>query len=644
MDRFNWRGRSLTLSVGRGENPDHELGAYNIDLANYCPVPLVLSSRGYGIFLHTARTSVWDLGARSPATWEFGAGGDELDYYFIDGPGLKDVLRQYTSLTGRSPLLPKPAYGLNVGTYSGGTWGHEEQAGQEYVVALARRFREERVPADVMHLDSTWRRFGPVGGRNATSFEFREGFPEPGAMFKALHDLHFTLVGLHVRPRLDNGETTRLLHEARTAGIIADTPSRNIVDFFRREAVDWWWQHAVLPKARLGADFLKTDEGSVFPGTERHNLFPIAYAKAAYQSFAEHRGGRGFNLTREGYAGIQRYPYIWAGDWPSRWKFYAPVVRAGLNAALSGIAIWGHNIGGFEEVAPEELYLRWTAYGLFTPVAHLLGMEHPRYKEPWRYGDRALATFRRYAQLRYRLMPYIYSAAHQAYADGVPMMRPLVLEYPEDRQTYDVDDQYLFGDFLMIAPVTVEGARARSVYLPAGVWFDYWTGERHDGSRRIDYPAPVETLPILVKGGGILPMQPEMAYVDEKPVDPLTLEVFPSGRSQLTLYEDDGRSREYQEGAFSLTRVACLDGPRGVELRVDPPRGSFPVPARRYELLVHLERPPAGVRLDGRALPRRDGPSSGAAPAWSYDTARRVVRVSTEPSRPGRATLLRVEK
>ena len=645
MDRFNWRGHSVVLNVGRGQNPDHDLGAYRIDAANYCPVPFFMSTDGYGIFFHTARATTWHMGDRAPTSYEFSAADDELDYYYFLGPEFRSILAAYTDLTGRTPLLPKPAYGVNFGTYSGGTWGHEEEASQSYVIALAQRFRDEGIPLDALHLDSTWRKFGTLGGRNATSYEWREpGFPDPGAMFKALADRHVTLIGLHMRPRLDNGEATSLLTDARAAGAIADTPTKDIINFFDPAAVQWWWRHAVVPKVRLGATFLKTDEGSVYPGDALHNLFPVVYAKAAYEGFQQELGRRGFNLTREGYAGVQRYPYIWAGDWPSRWTFYAPVLRGGLSLALSGIGAWGHNAGGFEEVATEELYLRWTMFGFFNPVAHFLGMEHPQYKEPWRYGDKALSTFRRYAQLRQRLLPYIYSAAFDTYATGIPLMRPLVLDYPADVRVYDLDDEFFFGDALLVAPITQAGAAGRKVFLPTGEWFDYWTGERHAGDRTIEYAAPPDVMPIFVRAGAIIPMQPTMNYVGEKPVDPLTLDVYPSGRSSIRLYEDDGMSLEYQKQVFARTVVTCDARSGDLSVQVQAPTGLFRVSPRAYQFRVHLDRAPRAIRVDGAAIgqvdpSRRDAPT---AAGWWYDAAQRVLMVLSDPSRKALAVRLDV--
>ena len=305
-------------------------------------------------------------------------------------------------------------------------------------------------------------------------------------------------------------------------------------------------------------------------------------------------------------------------------------MRGGLNLALSGVSIWGHNAGGFEEVATEELYIRWTAFGFFNPVSHFLGMEHPQYKEPWRYGSRALAAFRRYAQLRYRLMPYIYTAAHQTYADGVPMMRPLVLEYPQDPRVYGIDDQYLFGDALMIAPVTQEGAAGRAVYLPEGAWVDYWTGARYDGGRTIDYAAAADVLPIFARAGAIVPMQPDMAYIGEKPVDPLTLDIFPSGRSRFNLYEDDGESLAYQEGMYAETAITCDEMAGQIDVRVAAPAGRFVVSPRAYEFRIHLEAAPRAVRIDGGT--------------WTYDASARVLLARTDPARKSLTARVRIEK
>ena len=493
MDFLDRRGKALRLNVGRGQGRPHIVGAYDVLQANYSPVPFFMSTRGYGIFLHNANPTNWDMGHNNPETYSFSAEGGELDYYFMYGPDFSSILDTYTDITGKAPMLPKFAMGLHVGTYSGGTWGHEEETSTDYVVALAQKFRDLNIPLDVLHLDSTWRIFGENGGTGATSFEWRETFKNPEGMFNDLYALNLNMVGLHLRPRFDNGKELRLLDEARRKGYVYPEPNNQgeFVNFFDEKSVDWWWKNGVKRVADQGAMFLKTDEGSAFghkanesdktgpQGKEinaLHNLFPIAYAKAPYEKFAEHNKMRGMNQTREGYAGIQRYPYIFAGDWPSEWQYFEPVIKAGLNIGLSGVGNWAHCMGGFEHVADPELYIRWCQFGLMSPIAHLFGMEHPNYKEPWNYGEEAQSIFKKYDELRYELMPYLYSALYQNHSTGQPLMRALVLDYQKDPNVYEITDQYMLGDNLMVCPVTTKGAQTRTVYLPEGNWVDYWTG------------------------------------------------------------------------------------------------------------------------------------------------------------------------
>lgn len=485
MDFLDRRGKEVRLEVGRGMGRPHIIGAYNVLEANYAPVPFFMSTKGYGIFFHTPYASTWDMGKTNPEIYSFGAEGGELDYYFIYGPKFPKILDGYTSITGKSPLLPKFALGLHVGTYSGGTWGHEEQTSANYPVALVEKFRELEIPIDILHLDSTWRLFGENGGSGATTFEWRETFENTEEMFDSLYALNLNMVGLHIRPRFDNGKKLRLLDEAREAGHVypEENNSGEFVNFFDQESVDWWWEHGAMKVVEEGAMFFKTDEGSAFgrkanesdktgPQGEEikslHNLFPVAYAKAPFEKFQEHNNMRGMNHTREGYAGIQRYPFIWAGDWPSEWQYFEPVIKAGLNIGMSGVGYWSHNMGGFEHIADPELYIRWVQFGMFSPIAHLFGMEHPNYKEPWNYGEEAQQIFKQYDRLRYSLIPYLYSSSYKMHKTGIPLMQALVINYQNDPNVYNITDQYLLGENLMVCPVTTKGAQTRVVYLPEG--------------------------------------------------------------------------------------------------------------------------------------------------------------------------------
>lgn len=648
MDFLDQRGKKIQLNVGRGLGRPHIIGAYNVLEANYAPVPFFMSTRGYGIFFHNSYATNWDLGSSHSNALSFEAEGGELDYFFMYGPDFSKLLYHYTGLTGRSPLLPRFAHGLHVGTYSGGTWGHEEMTSTHYVLELARKYREKGIPFDVLHLDSTWRMFGKNGGSGATSFEWRETFKDPQSMFDSLYAMDVNMVGLHVRPRFDNGNYLNLLDQAREKGYVypEDNKPGEFVNVFDQESVNWWWENGVMRIAELGAMFLKTDEGSAFgrkanesdktgPTGERavrlHNVFPVAYVKAPYEKFKEYNGMRGMNHTREGYAGIQRYPFIWAGDWPSEWQYYGPVIKAGINIGMSGVGYWSHNMGGFEHKADPELFSRWVQFGMFSPVAHVFGMDHPGYKEPWNYGEKAEEIFTKYDRLRYRLIPYIYGTAFQQYQSGKPIMRALVLEHQDDFNTYSVDDQYYFGDQMMVCPVLTKEAQTRTVYLPEGTWFDYWDGKEYSGKQYYNIVTPLEKLPIFVKAGAIIPMQDNITYDDKQPYGNITLEIFPGISNQYQFFEDDGISEKYMNGAYCLTNIALESSSAKTSISIGEAKGEYESGKRFYILKVHMDEKPNSVSLRGEdlAMVSEDSVTSGEE-GWYYDEEQKILWAGSE--------------
>ncbi len=636
MDFLDQRAKQLQLNVGRGKGLPHIIGAYNILEANYSPIPFFMSTMGYGIFLHSAAASKWDMGASNPNAYTVKAVGEELDYYFMYGPNFPHLLDLYTSITGKSPMMPDFALGLQVGTYAGGTWGYEQMSSDAYVIALAKKLREMGIPVDILHIDSIWRIFGKIGGKGATSFEWRETFKNPKAMFDSLYAMNFKMVGMHVRPRFDNGNQLQLLDTARALGYTYPENGQpgEFVNFFDTASVNWWWKHGVKRIADLGAKFLKTDEGSAFGAlanesdkvgptgkevTRLHNLFPIAYAKAAYEQFQQHNGIRGMNLTREGYAGIQRYPYLFAGDWPSEWQYFAPVIKAGLNIGISGVSNWAHCMGGFEHVADPELYVRWTQFGMLSPVAHLFGMDHPTYKEPWNYGPEALSIFKKFDSLRYRLFPYLYQASYQAHTTGMPMMRALVLQYQDDENVYGIADQYLLGNDLLVCPVTVKGSVTRSVYLPKGDWYDFWTGKLYKGQQYVHVLTPLDQLPLFVRAGAIIPMQAGIKFFGEKPVDKLHLQIYPGNGSGHLLYQDDGLSLDYLKGKSSKTDYSIEVDQQQAKIQINQVSHDFAVKPFQYLATLHQAGVPKSVWVNGKKIPEQKINGMPAVAGWSYD-------------------------
>ncbi len=336
-----------------------------------------------------------------------------------------------------------------------------------------------------------------------------------------------------------------------------------------------------------------------------------------------------FLLCRSGAPGMQRFgASTWSGDINNDFPTLEAQVPLGLNTGLSGVPYWGTDVGGFFHPVPEtgELYARWFQFGAFTPIFRSHGWVW-REHTPWAHGPEVEAICRLYAELRYRLLPYTYTLAWQAHALGLPLMRPLVLNYPDDPKTWTLDHEYLWGDDLLVAPVTREGATAWPVYLPQGEWFDFWTGERHLGPGGVTLTAPLERLPLLVRAGAILPLGPVVQHTGERPLDELTLQIYPLGTSRFGLYEDDGRTNAYRRGAYALTPIVCAAQPGRVSIRVEPAAGERSVvPAgRRYLLRVRAARPRAVMAEGSGELPHVGG-DAGREGWWMDDAGFLCVR------------------
>jgi alpha-D-xyloside xylohydrolase len=332
-----------------------------------------------------------------------------------------------------------------------------------------------------------------------------------------------------------------------------------IVDFTNPAAYRWY-QDLHRPVLRMGADVFKTDFGEDIPhdavfyngqtGATMHNLYPLLYNQCVFEVTRQERG-YGVVWSRSGTAGNQRYPLCWSGDPAADFESLACTIRGGLSVGLSGVPFWSNDIGAFRGMPSPQLYVRWAQFTLLCSHARMHG-DTPR--EPWVFGPEALAIVRRYTLLRYRLFPYLYSLAHEAHCTGLPVIRAMPLVFPDDPNTYDKDLQFMLGPWLLVAPI-YDAGEERTVYLPEGVWFDYWTGERHCGPATLRVHAPLDTLPLFVRGGAILPMMQEARRIPAGRIDPLILEIYPQGRSVYTVYEDEGE-----------TVVQCQERENTVEL------------------------------------------------------------------------------
>ena len=535
--------------------------------------------------------------------------GQELDYYFIHGKDMDQVISGYRTLTGKAPIMPQCAYGF---------WqSRERYKTQDEIIGTLAEFRKRHIPIDNIVQDWSYWEEEQWG-----SHEFDASrFPDPGKMVEDIHQMNAHVM-ISVWPKFYvNTEHYRELDEkgwiykqavndsirdwisSGYMGSFYDAYSGGARKLFWEQmeehlytlGIDAWWMDASEPDILSNAslEYRKQLSGPTALGssTEFLNTYSLVNADAIYngQRGAD-PGKRIFLLTRSGFAGLQRYSTAtWSGDIGTRWEDMKAQISAGLNFALSGIPYWTMDIGGFcvenrYERAVEgsedleewrELNTRWYQFGAFVPLFRAHG-QYP-YREVFHIAPehhQAYKSIVSYNQLRYRLMPYIYSLAGKIYFDDYTLMRPLVMDFPGDRQVTNIGDQYMFGNSLMICPVYIYKARERLVYFPEGKgWFDLHSSTFIEGGQHLKVPAPYEEMPIYVRAGSIIPYGPDIQYVGEKPNEPITIYVYEGADGEFTLYEDEGLNYNYEQGAFAKIRFSYSDASKS--LVIGDREGSF---------------------------------------------------------------------
>ncbi len=506
---------------------------------SYKNVPFYVSSRGYGVFFNHSSLMTYWVGSMSAADVQVAAEDDFLDYYVITGD-IKQVLAGYTDLTGKGSLPPKWSFGYWQSKIS--------YASAQETLEIARKMRELEIPFDVLHLDTHW-----FEEDWRCDLEFaRDRFPDPQGYFEEMARLGVK-VSLWQLPYIPEG--SRLFDDLKAVGgFVRDsdggvydcgirfTPGFEgvvgVVDYTNPDAVRVH-QEAFRRLFRLGAKVIKTDFGEdapldgVYhdgtPGARMHNLYPLLYNKAIF-SVTKEETGDGVVWARSAWAGNQRYPLHWGGDSSPTYSNMVPQMEGGLSLGLSGFQFWSQDIGGFMGNTTDHLLIRWLQMGMFTSHCRIHGVGN---REIYKFAPDTMRICRDYLRLRYRLLPYIYGSALRCVEESLPMLRALVIEYQDDPTVRNIGDEWLFGESLLVAPILTKDNR-RKVYLPEGTWTDWWSRQRTAGPCWIDVEADIETLPLYVREGAIVPMGPAMNYVDEFQVEKIDLHV--------SLFEGDGRS------------------------------------------------------------------------------------------------------
>lgn len=514
---------------------------------NYKSVPFFFSTQGYGVFVNEHKPCTFWVGSRDISKNMVAVENDLMDYYFFYGPSPKQILKQYTALTGQASLPPKWSFGSWMSRIS--------YKSQQETLEVAARLRKEKYPMDVIHLDTNWFEHDWQCDWKFSSTRF----PEPEKMCSELLGKGFR-VSLWQSPHVVRG--LKEYKQLKGSSIVAKNKGPFLfasilggpaltLDFSSEAGVKWY-KERLKALFDIGVSVIKTDFGedtephqqfSQYSGREMHNLYPLLYQKAAHEATIESQG-RGLIWARAAWAGSQRYPVHWAGDSSACIEDSVNVLRGGLSLGMSGFSFWSHDVGGFVQSPNDYMYIRSTQMSIFQSHMRFHG-NPPKFREPWNFGEQAQVIVREFLNLRYRLIPYIYTEAKIACEAGLPFMSSLVMNYPDDPSTFNIGDQYMCGRNIMVAPIVNEES-ARKVYFPKGKWMDFWSKALIEGPCWKDVDSPIDQIPVYIKGGSIVPLGPVMQYVDEQTLDDLALYICPDEEMNIKSYTilDDHYSNE----------------------------------------------------------------------------------------------------
>ena len=521
---LNKVGQKVQISVVDPQGPETD--------GMYKPVPFYFSNRGYGIFMHTSAPTTADFGASYIGAQRLFMGDETMDFFIFFGEP-KDVLNAYTDVTGKSPMLP---------LWTFGTWmSRITYFSQEEGLDIARKLRANKIPSDVIHFDTGW-----FGVDWQCDYEFaKDRFKDPVAMLKSMkkdgfHTClwqlpYFTPKNRYFRELVDGGMA---VHNGNGTLSYEDA----VLDLSNPKTVAWY-QGKIANLIKQGVSAIKCDFGEAAPydgiyasgktGFYEHNLYPLRYNKALWQAVRDNTPDHeGVIWARSAWAGSQRYPLHWGGDAATNEIGSVGMLgdlRGGLSFGLSGFSFWSHDMGGFVTKSPDDLYRRWLPFGFLSSHTRAHGAPPT---EPWLISESFTKAFRQSAEMKYKLMPYVYAQAKDCSERGLPMVRALLVEFPDDPGAWFVEDEYMFGSQILVAPM-LETGKSRTVYLPRGKWIDYQTGKVYEGGYQTIPTAEIPCV-ILVKDGSLIPHVPVAQNTGDIKWDKVELKAYKADAAKCT--------------------------------------------------------------------------------------------------------------
>ena len=612
---FNLRGNRFlnwntdAYSFGKGQDP------------LYRTIPFYMGINegvSYGIFFDNTFKSHFDFACQHNDKVSFWADGGEMQYYYIHGPHMMDVLKRYHTLTGTHQMPAKWALGFHQCRWS--------YYPEKKVKDIARNFRERRIPCDAIYLDIDY-----MDGYRCFTWN-RKHFPDPARMIKELASDGFKTVVI-IDPGIRVDESYSVFMEGKQNNYFCRRcddyfmeghvwPGRCQFPDFTNPKVRVWWgglfkdlvdtgvagvwndmnEPAVFGSGTFPVDVRHNYDG--FHGSHRkaHNIYGMQMVRATYEGLKKlQKNKRPFTITRAGYSGVQRYATVWTGDNVASWEHLKIGIVQCQRLSISGVSFCGTDIGGFSGEPDGELFTRWIQMGVFSPFMRAHSAGDTAEREPWSFGQEFEDINRKFIELRYRLLPYIYSVFWEHYKHNFPILRPLLMHEQDNILTHSIQDIFTFGDKILVAPVSDPGARTKNVYLPSGKWYDYWTHDSYIGGQEHLVSAAIDSMPIFVKAGSVIPEAPLMQYVGEYEVDELIFQIYYSEYEVNSFYYEDHDDTFAFEQNIYLEKKYVVNGDQRSMTIVQTIEGLFTPRYETYDLkIIGLPFVPSNVLIDGK--------------------------------------------